>query len=362
MRLDVLLATCLAACLLAVTSGTAAARPSATPAEGALISPSPPQSKPLVLDGIAVEPRWDHTTAGMAGQCVTLAIELRLSNAPEDWVQISAAIPPEWKAAGQRDGWTSWYFLSNSRSISFEMELQELKQTDRVSEFPVLVQAGNRSGWLRVYLEKGDHGFCSAITRVDERGRPRWFKGESADGSDRAYWSLGTTISEALAFVGDVLGVDIHPPSYLSPWCGVGVRSDSPRSLIEVVSARAGCIIEDAREDEYVIDFAPGYIGKPDASWFVLIEHGRVRIFGDRGVAADELVAALLEAVGARLAASPDLAESTVYCSWNGSFRGALEALCEGARPALTWEENSNGEYIFSRRSQPHEVDTVALP
>jgi len=274
MRLGVLLVALLGTYLTVATGATALAQPPAgsvaeAPPAAIPIRSSPPRPEPLGLAGIAVEPRWDHTTAGTVGTPVTLAVELRLAETPHDWVQISVQIPPGWKAMGQREGWTSCYFLSSSRTISFELELQELGQTDTASEFPVLVQTGGRTGWLRLYLQAPDHGFCAAVARVDEHGRPLWFTGESADGSDRAYWSLRATVSEALAFVGRVLDVEIHPPAYLSPWCGLGTRSHSPGKLIEAICQRAGCVIERSGAGGYLLDFAPGYTGGPDASWFV---------------------------------------------------------------------------------------------
>jgi hypothetical protein len=313
------------------------------------------------LGGIAVEPRWDHTAVGTREPAVILAVEFRLPEAPADWVQVRVGIPPTWKSTGQREGWTSFYFLANARTIRFEMELRQLEHTDAVSRFPVLVQTGNRTGWLNLYLQSTDHGFCAAVARVDERGRPLWFSGDFADSSDRGYWSLLSTVSEALQFVGNVLDIDIHPPSYLSPWCGVGMRSHSAENLIEVVCTRAGCVIQRERPGEYVIDFAPGYVGDRDASWFVLIARGRVTLSADRGVPADVLVPALLEATGARLGPSPDLSGSTIWCSWTGSFRGALEAVCESAQPPLWWEEQDGG-YVFSRRDQAGEAEAVRSP
>jgi hypothetical protein len=301
-----------------------------------------------VLTNIAVEPRWDHTEGGESETGITLATELRLWEEPyDDWVQVNVHIPSAWKAKGQQGDWASFYFLTHTKAIRFDLELRQLDPTEPVVQLPVLVQTGGRQAWLTIYLQSMDHGFCVALARLDEQGRPLWFTGHLPDGSDRGYWSFLSTVSESLHFVEQVLEVDIHPPSYLSSWCGVGTRAGSVEQLVETLCSRAGCVVQTMGGGEYLVDFARGYTGGPDASWFVLGRDDRFTIAANGGIAADVLVPALLEAAGAVLGPSPDLADSTVYCSWTGSFRGALEAVCTAAQPALIWEERA-GEYVFS--------------
>jgi hypothetical protein len=315
--------------------------------------PSALSPLPLRLSSYTIDPSW---SAGSGGRRLVLQGHVLLDVAPDDWVQVSALIPDGYRAGERGPGeWVPFYFLTHSRRVVFDLDLQPTDDEGRTVSFPVLIQSGGRSAWLEIYLKGSgaDFGYASAIVQTDASGQPVWFVDRQSpaalSGDLGSYWYFATSVSEALAFVGEMLDLDLHTPAYFTVWCGVGLRPGTLQDLLWECASRAGCEATKVGEREYDIDFADTYVGAPDASWFAVRQADLLRVHAD-GASAFDLVPAVVECLGATMEPSSALSGSTITSDWMGSPSFAIEAVCSSARPALAWTEH-DGVFSFTLRN-----------
>jgi len=343
-------ASILAACLHWSTADAAA--PAEVPAPVSVqMNAQPDPADVLPLRSFSIGPRWSGSWQ-QRGPLV-LQVRLLLDAAPDDWLQVSVRVPDGYRSGEWGPGeWIAFYFLAHSPAATFEISLRPTTAAESTVSFPLLVQAGGRRTWLSVYLNGTANGYAAALVEIDRDGNPRWFANPDARADPHprqtSYWSLTASVSDALAFIADVLQIDLYARHYLSRWCGVGMRPTSPQAALSEVAACAGCEVQQLGKREYAVAFADGYRGPPDTSWFVVPQGEELRVYANDAPAA-EVIPALVESAGATMSASPDLDLSSVTCDHTGSLRGSLEAVCARARPPLVWAEH-DGVFSFTTR------------
>ena len=281
------------------------------------------------------------------GSSATLTLGLTLDTPVEDWLHINVLVPEGCRIWGRAEGqWVPAYFLTYSLGARLEMRLSEI-ESDRLISFPIAVQTGEKQAWLKVFLRRYDRGYAAVVVVLDG-GQPIWFSSPD-DSGGFSYWTLMCTVSDALAFIGNVVEIDIRAADYLSPWCGTGMLVQDLDHLVGEVCRRAGCTFVSLGRT-IIVDFVPSYRGAPDASWFVVDQERGIR-FSAQNAPADELIPAIVEAVGGTIGVDDALRESRISQEWSGSFRAVLHAACEAAEPGLQWTEHE-GIFDFAYSSQ----------
>jgi hypothetical protein len=295
--------------------------------------------------------RWDRNWPRFS-----LRLSLRLHSVPHDWIRLDVRVPEGYRVGEQEAGdWVPSYLKVPTPEADITLRFRRLRPESTTVRFPVVVTTGERTVRFALYLRSGPEGLVAALAQEDGEGNPLWFKAPGAVSPETGYveswWAFNTTTSNALNFIAEVSGLQIHlPGKLLSRAGGAGARS-GVTYLLRDICLDAGCIFERVADREYRVRFSESYRGAPDASWWVAKRDGGFQFRGDDTPAAD-LLAALLEIADERMADSPDLAWSTLdTAGYGSSLVEALDAICRAVRPRLTWRLE-HGAYFFELASE----------
>jgi len=280
------------------------------------------------------------------------------ATALEDWLSIYILLPEGYSSPAHISGeWAAFYFRGTTRSLGFQLPLRVKAQKPALAGFPLLLTLGQRRTHAVGFIGSGEKGHAAAIALCDKEGKPRWPEPYSEDISwsrqRESWWSFHTSVSEGLAFVGEVLGLDIRAPDPLATVARFGISVGLVEDLLRNLSWYAGCVVEKVGERAYAVRFADGYHGAPDASWFVVKKRERFQFhFRGENVPVRDLLLAVIESEGGTMAYSLALADTKVIVDGQTStLEQALDLICECSAPQLAWRVQ-DGIYRFELKQK----------